>query len=203
MKAATWCADLWQHILVAHGDLPPLSGGHRAKYACISFFCQSFLILIWMLNLVVFSALAVWPQGYMAIGRQVARLISHIIAFRIYYKRGTKSFRNQSLYIIKKTTYEKNLRISFSCYNSIFIFKIPMCIRSLCNKHFYAWSKLGATTNTLQARQTFNIELKPNQTFNLSSFFIIHLIDQWTLFTHTHTHTHTHSRYHFKPLHWN
>ena len=45
----------------------------------------------------------------MAIGRQVARRISNIIAFPIYYKRGIKSFWNQSLYIIKKSDCSEGL----------------------------------------------------------------------------------------------
>ena len=66
------CAEFVTAYLVAHGDLPPLSGGYRSGYLTLS---VSFLSVIIITNLVVDevvgAALAMWPQGCMAIGRQV------------------------------------------------------------------------------------------------------------------------------------
>lgn len=94
---------------------PSSAVGRVSSYlVCSTSFLSVIIITNLVVDKVVGSALAMWPQGYMAIGRQVARLISHIIAFRIYYKRGTKSFRNQSLYIIKKPDCSEGLHAGFN-----------------------------------------------------------------------------------------
>lgn len=79
--AATMCAEFVTACPVAHGDLPPLSGGYRSGYLTRSI---SFLSVIIITNLVVDevvgSALAMWPQGCMAIGRQVGGLSVILLA---------------------------------------------------------------------------------------------------------------------------
>lgn len=79
--AATLCAEFVTACPVAHGDLPPLSGGYRSGYLTRS---VSFLSVIIITNLVVDgvvgSALAMWPQGCMAIGRQVGMLSVILLA---------------------------------------------------------------------------------------------------------------------------